>query len=304
MRQITSRARGGRKLSVCVLIGLSAGVIAARAAPVVDAITGSLQIGQMDLATGAFTSTGSIAPTIQYLATGPGGSLLTMDFSGSLDSINRITGALSIIGPTGFSDCTTPSSPCGPQAQLSFGSAAGTLYATDFANNLYTLNPTTGRATLIGSTGLPAVPFIPASSNPDGSFNFYDENLFGVGGKLYMNYDAGIFNPATSSVTTVISAALYELDPATGHATTVGSTDFGMVTVANINGVIYGFEGPTNSIVTLNVTNGQTSTVGNTDPALGLIGGAAPAAVPEPGTVALAAIGLMSVYLLRRKGAG
>ena len=124
VRTQTLRAGG-----LSVLLGLSAGLMSARADPVADVITGSLQIGEMDLVTGAFTPTGSIPPTIQYLAPGPGGSLLTMDFSGSLDSINRATGAISVIGTTGFSDCTTPASPCGPQSQLSFGSAAGTLYA-------------------------------------------------------------------------------------------------------------------------------------------------------------------------------
>ena len=304
-RQITRCANRRPGLGLYLLLGLSAGLMTARADPVVDVITSSLQIGEMDLATGAFTPSGSIPPTIQYLAPGSGGSLLTMDFSGSLDRINPSTGARTAIGPTGFSDCTTPASPCGSHSQLSFGSAEGTLYATDFANNLYTVNPTTGKATLVGPTGLPAVPFIPASTNPDGSFNFYDENLFGLGGKLYVNYDAGIFNPATSTLTTVISAALYELDPTTGHATTVGATDFGMVTVANINGTIYGFQGPPiDTILALNVANGNTTTVGDIDPLLGLIGGAAPAAVPEPGSIALAMIGLISVCAWRRKSAG
>lgn len=291
-----------RRLGLYVLLGLSAGLV--RADPIADVITGSLQIGEMDLATGVFTPSGSIPPTIQYLAPGPGGSLLTMDFGGNLDSINRVTGATTAIGPTGFSDCSTPASPCGPQSQLSFGSAGGVLYATDFANNFYTINPITGKATLVGATGIPAVPFIPASTNPDGSFNFYDENLFGAGGKLYANFDAGVFNPATLSTTIVISPTLYQIDPSTGHATAIGATDFGMITIANIDGAIYGFEGPTNEIVTLNLTNGQTNIVGSTDPALGLIGGAAPAAVPEPGSIALAAIGVIAMAVLRRKGAG
>src|ERR1039457_3595572 len=89
----------------------------------------------------AGTPTGPIPPTIQYLVPGPNGSVLTMSFDGNLDSINPNTGAISVIGPTGFADCSSPSSPtCGPNSQLSFGSAGGTLYATDFANNLYTLN--------------------------------------------------------------------------------------------------------------------------------------------------------------------
>jgi outer membrane protein assembly factor BamB len=273
----------------------------ARADPVVDVITGSLQIGEMDLAAGAFTPTGNIPATIQYLAPGPNGSLLTMDFGGNLESIDRTTGATSVIGPTGFSDCSTPASPCGAHAQLSLGAAGGTVYATDFANNFYTVNPTTGKATLVGQTGLPALPATPLSTNPDGSFNFYDENLFGANGKVYVNFDAGSFNPATSVTNTTLPAALYQIDPSTGHATLVSPTEFGLVTVTNVNGALYGFDGVSGEILTLNPTNGQTSFVSNIDPSVGLIEGAAPAAVPEPSCLILGGIGLAAILALRRK---
>lgn len=281
-------------------LALGACAASASAGPIAYVITGSQQIGQMDLATGSFSATGSIPPTIQYLVPGPNGSLLTMSFDGNLDSINPHTGAVSVIGPTGFTDCSSPSSPtCGPNSQLSFGSAGGTLYATDFANNLFTVNPITGSATLVGATGIPAVPFIPVSTNPDGSFNFYDENLFGVGGSLYVNFDAATFNPATSQVTTAILPALYRIDVNTGQATRIASTDLGLITILNLNGTVYGFNGLSNQVVTLDVSNGTTTAVSNIDPSAGLIGGAA--GVPEPSSVALAAIGLMSVAIHRRR---
>jgi hypothetical protein len=273
----------------------------ATAGPIVTVITGSQQIGQMDLATGSFSPTGSIPPTIQYLVPGPNGSLLTMFFDGNLGSINPNTGAISVIGPTGFTDCSSPSSPtCGSHSQLSFGSAGGMLVATDFANNFYTVDPVTGNATLVGATGIPGIPFIPVSTNPDGSFNFYDENLFGVGGSLYANFDAATFNPATFELTTVISPALYKIDINTGHATQIASTDLGLVTVFNLNGTVFGFNGSTGQIMTLDVTNGITSAVSNIDPSVGLIAGAAPS-VPEPGSVALAIIGLTTVAIYRRR---
>jgi hypothetical protein len=281
---------------------LGACAASATASPIVTVITGSQQIGRMDLATGSFSPTGPIPATIQYLVPGPNGSLLTMSFDGNLDSINPNTGAISVIGPTGFADCSAPSSPtCGPNSQLSFGSAGGTPYATDFANNLYTVNPVTGNATAVGATGIPGIPFIPVSTNPDGSFNFYDENLFDVGGSLYANFDAGTFNPGTFEFTTVISPALYKIDVNTGQATQIASTDFGLVSVLNLNGTVYGFNGVTSQIVTLDVTNGITSAVSNIDPTVGLIAGAAPSSVPEPGSVALAIIGLTMVAIYRRR---
>ena len=94
----------------------------------------------MDLANGSFSPTGAVPPTIQFFVPRPNGTLLTMSFDGNLSSIDPVTGTTSVIGATGFSDCSSPSSPtCGPNSQLSFGSSGGTLFATDFANNLYTL---------------------------------------------------------------------------------------------------------------------------------------------------------------------
>jgi hypothetical protein len=287
---------------VIASIALALLTVPASAAPIVNVLAGSpQQFGEMDLATGTFSPIGPVPGTIQYLVPGPNASLLTMSFNGDLDSINRMTGATSVIGPTGFADCSTPSTPsCGPNSQLSFGMAAGTLYATSFANNLYTVNPATGKATLVGVTGIPAVPFVPASTNPDGSFNFYDENLFGVGGKLYANFDAATFNPATSVFTTVIAPALYQIDAGTGHASKIASTDLGLITITDLNGTIYGFNGVTNQVVTLDVTNGTTSFVSNIDASAGLVGGAAPT-VPEPASIALAAIGIASIVFSRRR---
>jgi hypothetical protein len=276
-----------------VSLALLSFIVPASADPIAYVLAGAQQqFGQMDLATGSFSPIGPIPGTIQYLAYSPNGSLLTMSFNGDLDSINPRTGATSVVGPTGFADCATPSTPtCGPNSQLSFGAAGGTLYATDFANNLYTINPQTGKATLVGATGIPAVPFIPAATNPDGSFNFYDENLFGLGGKLYANFDAATFNPDSSVYTTVISPALYEIDANTGHASKLASTDLGLITVANLNGTIYGFNGVTNQVVTLDVANGSTNFISDIDATAGLIGGAAPA-IPEPASIALVILGI------------
>jgi hypothetical protein len=287
-----------QKLITLFALGVCA--TSASAGPLVYVLTGSLQFGQMDLATGSFSPISPAPATIQYLVPGPSGSILTMSFNGDLDSINPANGAISVIGPTGFADCSTPSTPsCGPNSPLSLGAAGGTLYATDFANNLYTVDAKTGKAALVGTTGIPAVPFIPASTNPDGSFNFYDENLFDVGGKLYANFDAATFDPASLVFTTVVSPALYQIDVQTGQASKIAPTDLGLITLVNLNGTVYGFSGVTNQIVTLNPVTGSTSAVSDIDPSTGLIGGAAPV-VPEPVSIALAAIGLLAVAACKR----
>jgi PEP-CTERM motif len=219
-----------------------------------------------------------------------------------LDAINPSTGALSVIGPTGFADCSTATSPgCGANAELSLGHAGGTIYTTDFANRLYTVDPVTGKATLVGNTGIPAVPFIPASTNPDGSFNFYDENLFDVGGKLFANFDAATFNPATSVNTTVIAPALYQIDTNTGAATKIAATDLGLITITSLGGTVCGFEGPTGEVVTLDVTNGNTSFVSKNRPYYRAGGGRC--TIPEPASMALAGFGIIGivVWRLRRR---
>jgi hypothetical protein len=284
-----------------ILFTLSLLPAAASADPFVYAITQSQQFGKTDIATGNFSAIASIPATIQYLVSGSGGSLLTMSFDGNLESINPVTGAISVIGATGFADCTTPTTAtCGPNSQLSFGTANGIIYATTFDNRLYTVNQLTGKATLIGNTGIPAVPFIPGGTNPDGSLNIYDENLFEAGGKLYANFDAGTLDLSTFTFTTAISPALYQIDFNTGAATKVASTDLNLVTITNVNGTVYAFTGNTNQVVTLDVTDGKTTFVSDIDPSLGLIAGAA-AVAPEPASIALAGIGITVVLLKRRR---
>ncbi|MGI8745388.1 MAG: hypothetical protein ACR2NN_23005, partial [Bryobacteraceae bacterium] len=128
------------------LILLSA---SADASPLVYVLTGSQQFGTVDLGTGAFHQIGPNTPEgSDGLAPGPNGSLLTLTFSGNLDSINTATGVTSVIGPTGLGDCISPASPCGPTSANNLVKFGGTLYATDLANNLYTVDPLTGGAKL------------------------------------------------------------------------------------------------------------------------------------------------------------
>jgi hypothetical protein len=70
---------------------------------------------------------------------------------GKLYSIDPQTGTASVVGVTGLGDCTTPASPCGPNFAVMLGLLAGNYYALDFSQNLYSLDPVTGAAKLIGA---------------------------------------------------------------------------------------------------------------------------------------------------------
>ena len=289
-----------RKLIVSLALVLFTG--SASANPFAYVVNGN-QFGTVDLVSGAFQQIGPDTPEGESgLAPGPNGSLLTLTFSGNLDSINPATGAVSLVGPTGLTDCSMPTSPCGPSSPNMLGEMGGTIYATDFDNNLYKVNPLTGAVTLIGHTGIPAISFIPLSTNPDGTFNFYDESLFGAGGQLYATFDTGTFNPVTSTPTAVIAPNLYRIDPSTGLATLIGPTALGLGAVVGVNGAFYGFDDGTGQVVTLDLANGNTSFVSNLDPAAGIIDGAS-SPVPEPGSIVMAAIGIAAIVVSRRRAA-
>jgi hypothetical protein len=135
------------------------------------------------------------------------------------------------------------------------------FYATDLANNLYTVNPLTGAATKIGPTGIPAVPLIP---NTDGLINISDETLFAAGGKLYATFDADTFDPTIPAITPVIAPNLYRIDPVTGVATLVDATALLITASVDLNGTVYSFVGNPEAVahaVTLDLANGNTSFV-------------------------------------------
>jgi hypothetical protein len=242
-------------------------------------ITNGLQFGAVDLRSGTFLPIGpGLPPDVGGgLVPGRDKSLLTLSFSGNLETIDPATGKTAVVGATGLGDCSTPTSPCGPDSANVIGQLDDTYYATDFAQNLYAVNPRTGAAKLIGSTGIPAITFVPFSTNPDGSLNVYAESLFSAHGKLYANFATATLNPATFTSTPIIPGALYQINPKTGHARLVAPTDTNLTSTVNVNETIYAFDAATGQVVTLDVTSGLTKAVSDVDPAAGVIGGATPA---------------------------
>jgi PEP-CTERM motif len=283
---------------------LFAGVAFGDSVYVVSAgITGNGVFGTVDLTTGAYHPVGPTEPDGYFgMATGPNGALYSLNYVGQLDQINPVTGEFTRIGATGLQPCLVPSPSCGPNSVLGLGGVNGKLFATDFTNSIYSVDPATGAATLLAkNSGLPASPFVLGTQNADGSFNLADEAIWGAGGKLYATYDAFVYDFDTSTIKTIaVAPKLYSIDPNTGLATVIGATDLSIGGVTEVDGISYAFNNLTTQISTMNLLTGGTTGVGYFDPAAEVLQGAAPV-VPEPASIGFAALGLVALLFWGRR---
>ncbi len=248
-------------------------------------VTNGVQFGVEDLRSGAFAPIGPGLPPGDAgvgLVPAPGRSLLTLAFTGDLIGVDPVTGAASLVGKTGLGDCSTPTSPCGPNSSGFLGKLGGSFYATDFANNLYSVDPATGATSLIGRTGIPAITGNPNIPNQDGTINVFDTNLFSFRGKLYAIFDGFKIDPNTGAATTIIPGAIYKIDSKTGQATWIASTALGLTSVVTVGDTVYGFDALTGQIVAVDMTSGQTNAISQIDPAIII---AVCGATPAPASV-------------------
>ena len=151
------------RLAFCLALTVAA--IPAASDTVVYVVTGNQQFGTFDINTGTFNPIGAGTPEAESgLVPGPNGSLLTLTISGNLDAINPATGQVTSSLPTGLGNCTAPvPGQCGPNSANTITELGGVVYATDYQNNLYTINPLTGAKTFVAATGVPAVPAVSGS---------------------------------------------------------------------------------------------------------------------------------------------
>ena len=282
------------RLSLVVSFMCSLLAASASAAPSVYVVTLSQQFGTVDLANGQFTPIGSPTPDGMSNLVWWNGSLLSLATTGAnagyLVKINPATGDETVLRAITYNG-----QPLGFNA-FDLAKVRGGLYVTDFSNNLYSVDFATGDATPVGhsggTTGLRPDPNIPFTFNSDGTFNLCDEGLYGFDGKLYETFDSFAIDPTQTPPTRAheyMSPYVWQIDPRSGAATFVASTDWQLSAIVAVNGKFYAFEAVLDAfdfdhgvpsahaeLVTLDLRTGKTTKVADIDPNPGPIFGAAP----------------------------
>ncbi len=256
-------SRSWRWFVGAVLLGLSSRALGAPILWIDDAAN---RLGKVDVATGSTTVVGImlVSGTVSDIAFDPSGNLWAMTFD-SVYRVDRDTAATTLVGEHGI---------FGGDA-LVFDSS-GTLYAAGSATtDLYTINTSTGAGTSIGNMGF--------SSAGDLAFN---------GGTLFLS--------STTNQLVKVNIGTPALSAAVGPLGV--SNVFGLATGAD--GVLYATAGQNVYIVnTLTGAAAFAETWAGEIPLLGAAGGTAffteAGAVPEPGSLALVAAGLLALVMRR-----
>jgi hypothetical protein len=197
-------------------------------------------------------------------------------------TLDLASGAFSSVGSTGsvgIGEC------------LGYGSN-GTLYAMG-RSGLFTIDPSSGAATLVGNYGGPAL--LAAAITPSGAmYGVTDQgataatanlSLYSINPATGVASVLGTIMPApanfaialgavgnalylTVQASTATSGTLYQLNPLTAKATAVGSSDSGISGLVYVSGSLYAFTSPfSNStsahIATISLANGTSSVVAN-----------------------------------------
>jgi hypothetical protein len=180
-----------------------------------------------------------------------------------------------MVGPSGASFVVTAGS-------------GNSFFGLDGSDNLYSINLSTGAATLIGSTGI----------TPIGT-NAYTNSLAGNGSELLYTQQL----PSMAST-------LFSINETTGASSEIGLTGINDISGAGFeDGTLYGFTSPfldpstIPSLYTINTGTGAATFDAVLDPTLGPVFGAT--AVPEPSSLPTLLAGLAAIggalYLARKK---
>ena len=128
-------------------------------------VNGSQQFGTIDLTTGTFQQIGPLQPEAGSfgLATAPKRIARDIRILRQPLLISPTAGSPALVGPSGLGGCPPSASSCAPTTASTLGNYDGNIYATDFQNSLYSINPATGTATLIGTPASRLFPSFPAA---------------------------------------------------------------------------------------------------------------------------------------------
>jgi hypothetical protein len=257
--------------AAALVIGAAIGPSTASAGPIVYVAGTGGEFGTLDLATGDFTSIGTLNPSsgaeIVGMGFGPDGNLYGLDFiqpNANLYQIDITNANSTLVGAIDHS------------AYGASTDAAGKVYALSQDDNalFYTLDPPSRTTTVVGPTGLAG--FFLAAVDAGGSQFF-----------------AGAPNPTTGTVN------LYSIDTTTGAATLVGDTGFPVSSGLFVGDTLYGFDLNVSAIFTIDTNTGAATQVATYNLPNGdfITAAAAPALqttpVPEPPALALATIGVV-----------
>ena len=169
-------------------------------------------------------------------------------------------------------------------ADLAVQPGTGTLYGIRGPNDqlngqgkVYTINKTTGLATLVGDTG-----------------DFFGSISFAPDGTLYMS--ASDLDFVTGNF---INISLKTLNPKNAAIlTTVATTDFfGALGIRPSDGMIFGGTGDQHTLFTVDAATGAETLIGDTGRTF--VGDLAFATVPEPATFWLGGMGIAALAALR-----
>ena len=184
-------------------------------------VTRSDQFGIVDLNTGAFTQFSNMGHQPVGMAMA-GGSLYVAAFNTSaLYKANPATGILTLVGNSSISF-------------YGLGSTLSGLYALDVNGKLYSVDPSTAAATLIGSTGQSASATLGMSTNSSTLYFAVNSNLYtlntstglaslvgpmGVSGIGSMTFEDGLLYAGVTQP----SSQIYTLNTSTGAGTPVST---------------------------------------------------------------------------------
>jgi MYXO-CTERM domain-containing protein len=164
-----------------------------------------------------------------------------------------------------------------PGTGILFGFSASSSGDFSAAGNLYTINKTTGAATLVGATG-----------------DFFGAIAFAPNGTLYLN-SADLDNMGN-----IVNTQLKTLNPTNAQTlTAVATSDPPGALGVRSDGTIFAGNGDAGKIYTINPITGQETTVGNTG--LNFVGDLDFQPAPEPVTLTMCGLGLLGLGLSGRR---